>query len=73
MQEKSFFARHWKLLVNIITIAALLGLAYGLRHQIADTIENLQKVNGWVLWLIIPLEVIGYHAQTRMYQQMFSA
>jgi uncharacterized protein (TIRG00374 family) len=71
MQEKSFFVRHWKLIVNIITIVALIGLAYGLRHQLADTITNLQRVNGWVLWLIVPLEALGYHAQTRMYQQMF--
>jgi uncharacterized protein (TIRG00374 family) len=71
MSQPNFFRRNWKLLVNIITILALIGLAYGLRHQIVDTIQNLRKVNGWVLWLIVPLEALGYHAQAKMYQRMF--
>jgi uncharacterized protein (TIRG00374 family) len=71
MAEKSFFARNWKLLLNILTLLALAGLAYAIRDQLVDTIANLKKVNGWVLWLIVPLEALGYHAQAKMYQQMF--
>jgi uncharacterized protein (TIRG00374 family) len=71
MAEKSFFARNWKLIVNIVTLLALVGLAYAIRDQLADTISNLTKVNGWVLWLIVPLEILGYHAQNKMYQKMF--
>ncbi len=68
-----FFKRNWKLLVNIITIVALLGLAFAIRGQLADTLQNLRKVNVWVLLLIIPLEAIGYHAQAKMYQKMFAS
>ena len=71
MAQKSFFARYWKLILNIITFLALAGLVYAIRDQLADTITNLRKVNGWVLWLIIPLEALGYHAQNKMYQRMF--
>jgi uncharacterized protein (TIRG00374 family) len=71
MTEKSFFARNWKLIVNIVTLLALAGLAYAIRDQLIDTIANLRRVNGWVLWLIIPLEALGYHAQSKMYQRMF--
>jgi uncharacterized protein (TIRG00374 family) len=71
MKEKPFLVRHWKLLLNIITILALIGLAYAIRHQLVDTITNLKRVNGWVLLLILPLEALGYHAQAKMYQQMF--
>ncbi|HWT55976.1 MAG TPA: lysylphosphatidylglycerol synthase transmembrane domain-containing protein [Candidatus Microsaccharimonas sp.] len=71
MAQKSFFARRWKLLLNIVTFVALAGLAYAIRHQLGDTIDNLHRVNGWVLLLIVPLEVLGYHAQAKMYQQMF--
>jgi uncharacterized protein (TIRG00374 family) len=71
MAEKSFFARNWKMIVNIVTLLALVGLAYAIRDQLADTISNLTKVNGWVLWLIVPLEILGYHAQNKMYQKMF--
>jgi uncharacterized protein (TIRG00374 family) len=73
MSEATFLKRNWKLIVNIVTILALLGLAYAIRDQLVDTIQNLRKVNGWVLLLIIPLEAIGYHAQARMYQSMFAS
>jgi uncharacterized protein (TIRG00374 family) len=71
MSETHFLRRNWKLIVNIVTILALAGLAYAIRDQLVETIQNLRKVNGWVLFLIIPLEVFGYHAQTKMYQKMF--
>lgn len=72
MSETSFFKRNWKLIVNIVTITALLILAYAIRHQLVETIQNLHKVNGWVLLLIIPLLGMGYHAQAKMYQRMFA-
>ena len=73
MAEMTFFKRNWKLIVNIVTILALFGLAYAIRDQLVDTIQNLRKVNGWVLLLIIPLEAIGYHAQAKMYKSMFAS
>ncbi len=73
MSEPNFFKRNWKLLVNILTIVALAILVYAIRDQLVDTIQNLRKVNGWVLLLIIPLEAIGYHAQAKLYQQMFNS
>src|SRR4051812_4795361 len=72
MTAQSFWKRHWKLLVNLVTILALVILAYAIRDQLAQTIADLKRVNGWVLWLIIPLEVLGYHAQAKMYEHMFS-
>ncbi|CAN5353194.1 lysylphosphatidylglycerol synthase transmembrane domain-containing protein [soil metagenome] len=72
MSEATFFKRNWKLIVNVVTILALIGLAYAIRDQLVDTIANLRKVNGWVLLLIVPLEALGYHAQTKMYQSMFA-
>lgn len=71
MAQKSFFVRRWKLLLNIVTFIALAALVWAIRDQLVDTIDNLKRVNGWILWLMIPLEAIGYHAQARMYQQMF--
>lgn len=71
MAEKSFFARNWKLILNIVTLIALAGLAYAIRDQLTETVTNLRKVNGWVLILIIPIEALGYHAQNKMYQRMF--
>lgn len=61
----------WKLYLNIITIGALLIFAYALRHQIFDTLKKLGEVNAYALVLIIPLEMLNYHGQAKLYQSMF--
>ncbi|HSX29140.1 MAG TPA: lysylphosphatidylglycerol synthase transmembrane domain-containing protein [Candidatus Saccharimonadales bacterium] len=71
MAKQSFFRRNWKLIVNIITVVVLVALVYIIRDQIVETFANLQRVNWQVLLLIIPLTVLGYHAQTKMYMDMF--
>lgn len=73
MADTSFLKRNWKLLVNIITFVALAILIYAIRDQLAETISNLHRVNLWILSLVIVLEAVGYHAQTRMYQAMFKS
>jgi len=45
MSETHFLRRRWKLILNIVTIVAMLGLVYALRDQIVTTIENVGKVN----------------------------
>ena len=71
MSEKSYLRRNWKLILNIVTVAALLILAFAVRKQLVDTVKNLTKVNGWALLLIVPIEALNYHAQTRLYQRLF--
>lgn len=71
MSEQSFWKRRWKLILNIVTTASLVVLAWALRHQLADTIQNLGKVQVWALLLLLPLEYLNYDAQARMYQQLF--
>jgi uncharacterized protein (TIRG00374 family) len=74
MSETSFLKRNWKLLLNIVTFAALAILVYAIRDQLAETIKNLERVNLWVLLIGVPLlEAIGYHAQVRMYRSMFAS
>ncbi|CAN5136997.1 YbhN family protein [soil metagenome] len=72
MASKSFLQRRWKLLLNIITIVALVLFAYFIREDLFETIKNLEKVNGYLLLLLIPIEVWNYHAQARLYQGMFA-
>lgn len=71
-QEKSFLARRWKLLLNIVTIAALVLSAYFLRSDLGDTIKNFEHVDAWMILLLIPIEALNYHAQTKLYQGMFN-
>lgn len=68
---ESFLKRRWKLILNIVTLLALLGLVYAIRDQLADTLSNLAKVNAWALLLIIPIQILNYHSQTMMYQKLF--
>lgn len=72
MAETSFFKRRWKLILNLITVVALLVLVYAIRDQLADTFKNLFKVHAWALLLIIPAEFLNYDAQARLYKGLFS-
>jgi len=71
MAEKSFLKRRWKLILNIVTLAALVLLVYAIRDQLVATLNNLTRVNAWLLLLMIPVELLNYHAQARMYQRLF--
>lgn len=72
MAEHSFLKRNWKLILNLVTLAALAILIYAIRDQLAETIHNLERVNLWVLLLVVPLlGAIGYHAQAKLYQSIF--
>lgn len=64
-------SRRLKMALNILTILALIGLAYALRHQLVSTFDNLREVNLWVLVLMIPAQALNYFAQGHFYQSMF--
>lgn len=63
--------KRWKLILNIVTVVALVILCYLIRHEIAQTIENVQRVNIFALLLIIPLQVINYLSYARLYTGLF--
>ncbi len=71
MSETSFFKRRWKLIVNIVTVVALIVLVFAVRHQLEDTVKNFSKVNIWVLLLMVPVEWLNYHAQAKQYDGLF--
>ena len=72
MASDTYLKRNWKLILNIVTILALVVLAIAVRKQLVQTIDNLGRVHAWALLLIIPIEVLNYHAQTRMFQGLFN-
>src|SRR5579863_3348227 len=72
MNEQSWLRKHWKLIVNIITVTALVILVLALRKQIGSTLSNLRHVNTLALLLLIPVEALNYHAQARLYQRLFA-
>jgi uncharacterized protein (TIRG00374 family) len=69
----SAFLRHrWKLVVNVLTILALIALVIASRHQLSQTFDNLFRVHAWALLLIIPVEYLNYDAQARLYKGLFA-
>lgn len=72
MAKSSYLREHWKLLLNLLTIIALGVLVITIRGQLANTVENLFRVHAWALLLIIPVELLNYDAQARLYKSLFS-
>lgn len=62
---------HWKLVVNILTVLALVVLVVLIWPQIKQTFDNLGRVNAYALLLIIPIQIANYEAYARMYQYLF--
>jgi uncharacterized protein (TIRG00374 family) len=71
MTKSSYLRQHWKMIINIITIVALVVLVFFLRSEIVGTFENLRKVDSWALLLLIPIELWNYDAQARLYKSLF--
>ncbi|HSX30752.1 MAG TPA: lysylphosphatidylglycerol synthase transmembrane domain-containing protein [Candidatus Saccharimonadales bacterium] len=68
----AFLARRWKIVVNIITLAALFVLIVATWGQLTQTFDNLFRVHAWALLLILPVEFLNYDAQARLYQGLFA-
>lgn len=68
----SFLARRWKVLVNVLTVVALVALVIASWGQLTQTFDNLFRVHAWWLLAIIPIEYLNYDAQARLYQGLFA-
>lgn len=72
MSETHWLRRRWKLVVNLVTLTALVVLIYLVRDDLAHTFRDLRHVSAWALLLMIPVEFLNYHAQARLYQRLFA-
>jgi uncharacterized protein (TIRG00374 family) len=72
MQQTEARRGRWKVVLNWVSLLALLVVIFALRHQIGNTLGNIKHVNGWALLLIIPIEALNYHAQAKLYQGLFA-
>src|ERR1700722_8573393 len=59
----------WRLILTAITFVALLLVIFLSRDQLANTLKNFHRINVWVLTLLIPIEILNYLAQAKMYQE----
>ncbi len=72
MTDTSFFKRRWKLILNIVTIILLIALVISTHKQVSETLDNFARIHAWFLLLMIPVELINYHAQTKQYVYLFA-
>lgn len=72
MAEEKKRQKRWKLIINVLTIAALGGLIYAVRDQIAETFSQLWQVNSYALLLMIPAQALNYIAYANMYKELFA-
>lgn len=67
MSEKSK-QKKWRSILTYVTLAALVILIIALHKQILNTIEDLKNVDIYWLLMILPIEALNYHAQTKVYE-----
>lgn len=72
MAVKQFVMQRWKLILNVVTILALVIFIFVIHDQIVETFDNIQRIHWWAIALIVLLQLWNYDAQTRMYKQLFA-
>lgn len=68
MGQEARRRQRWKLILTIVTFIGLALLIFAVRKQIVETIQKLDEINTWALLLMVPLQIINYHAYTKLYQ-----
>lgn len=71
MSESHWLRRRWKLVINLVTLAALIILIIAIHKQVGDTAKQITQIHGWFLLLMIPIEFLNYHSQSKLYQRLF--
>jgi uncharacterized protein (TIRG00374 family) len=61
----------WRLILTLVSFAALTVLVYTLRKQIVDVFSNLKHVNTVALLFLIPIQIANYDVYARFYQRFF--
>lgn len=62
----------WKLILNVVTLIALVILIYAVRDEIANTFARLGQVNGWALILMLPSQYLNYYSYANMYKSLLA-
>lgn len=63
--------KRWKIILNVVTVLALVVLVIFIWPQIQQTLDNLGRVNAYALLLIFPLQLANYESYARMYRYLF--
>ena len=68
---KKHLKRDFKFWLNIFTFAALALLIYVTWDQIVEAYHKIGGLNGWALFLMLPLQLASYFAVAKFYKVFF--
>lgn len=71
-EVKRYIFLKWRATLTVFTLIALAVLIYATREEISETISNLGRVNGVILFAMLFWQALSYNAYTRMYQKYFA-
>ncbi len=70
MAEEKKRAQRWKVIINTITLLALVLLLYLVRDQVAETFRRFHEVNLPLVAIMLPAQALNFYAYARMYQDL---
>lgn len=62
--------KRWKIILNTVTLAALLLLVYLVRQDIIETLAKIDDISWWILLLMIPAQALNFYAYAEMYDDL---
>lgn len=62
--------KRWKIVLNTITLLAMVFLVYAVRHDIVDTLKQINDVSWWFLILMIPAQGLNFYSYALMYNDL---
>lgn len=70
MAEEKRRAKRWKIIVNTVTFVAFALLIYLVRHEIIDTLKQIDDVKWWALLIMVPAQALNFYAYALMYDDL---
>lgn len=62
--------KRWKVIINTVTLLALILLAYLVRHDVINTVAQINDIRWWILLLMIPIQGLNFYAYADMYDDL---
>ncbi len=62
--------KRWKIIINTITLFAMVLLIYLVRHDIVETLAKIDDIQWWILLLMIPAQGLNFYSYALMYDDL---
>lgn len=62
--------KRWKIILNTVTLVAMIFLVYAVRHDIIETLKQINDVRWWFLLLMVPTQTLNFYSYALMYNDL---